>query len=338
MVLVAGVAGASLGTEAVKALLAGGRYRVAAADISPLAFGLHMEGPCARVLLREDRYVEDLIDACRRIGVSAVVPAADATGRLVSDARQRLEALGIACGTNHPDVVALCSDKAETFARLDALGVPIPRTVRLSEPADLPLAPFPCVIKPSTGSGGSIMVAVATSPGEALVHASAIWSTGRAAVAQEYLAESEGEFTVGVLSLGRWTGSIAMRREFPSKLSYLVRSRGFVVSSGYSQGVIDDFPAVRRQAERIAGMLGSEGPMNVQGRMRGGEFIPFEINARFSATTYLRHLAGFPELQLLVDHLLTGRVPDCAPAIRRGHFLRSLSEVFVPLDGCPARP
>jgi carbamoyl-phosphate synthase large subunit len=295
-----------------------------------------MPGMYGRSVLRSDRYIDDLLDCCHRLGVSAVVPGADATVHLVAAAADRLSAARVSCAINRADVIAVCSDKAATFARLAALGIPTPWTRALAGPPDVDGLPLPCVIKPATGTGGSSLVALAASRAEALAHAGAIWSSGRVALAQEYLPADGGEFTVGVLTLGDWVGSVAMRREFPSKLSYVARGRDFIISSGYSQGLIDDFPHVRMQAERIARLLGSRGPLNIQGRMRGDEFVPFEINPRVSASTHLRHLAGFPEIPMLVDFLLTGRAPDRQPEIRPGYYLRSLTETYVPRESVMA--
>ena len=105
-----------------------------------------------------------------------------------------------------------------------------------------------------------------------------------------------------------------------------------MISSGYSQGLIDDFPDVRFTAERIALGVGSRGPMNIQGRVRDGVFVPFEINPRFSASVYLRALAGFNEVAIYLDFLLHGLEPKPCE-IRSGWYLRSLSEIVVPREG-----
>lgn len=133
-------------------------------------------------------------------------------------------------------------------------------------------------------------------------------------------------------------GSIAMRREFPSKLSYLVNNALCTISTGYSQGLVDDFPLVRHQCERIASLLGSSGPLNIQGRVRDGQFIPFEINPRFSATTFLRHLAGFCELSMFIDFLLSRTRPHVDPVVVPGYYLRTLAECYVPTHAALRRP
>jgi carbamoyl-phosphate synthase large subunit len=111
----------------------------------------------------------------------------------------------------------------------------------------------------------------------------------------------------------------------------LSRGEAGLISSGYSQGLIDDFPQVRAVAEKIAVAIGSTGPLNVQGRVRDGVLVPFEINPRFSASTYLRAMAGFNEVDLYLQFINDGVVSP-PPPIRPGYYLRSLSEVYVERD------
>jgi carbamoyl-phosphate synthase large subunit len=136
-----------------------------------------------------------------------------------------------------------------------------------------------------------------------------------------------------VLSLpeGRVAGSVALKRIFDSKLSVLSKTKAGVISSGYSQGLIDDFPELRAAAERIAIAIHSEGPLNIQGRVRSGKLIPFEINPRFSASTYLRALAGFNEVDVYLQHVING-IPVSPAALKVGYYLRSFEEVFVSKD------
>ena len=121
----------------------------------------------------------------------------------------------------------------------------------------------------------------------------------------------------------------ALRRALDAKLSVAYRGRGGVISSGYSQGYIDQFPNLCDQAERIAVAIGSQGPINIQARVRDGVLLPFEINPRFSASTYLRTMAGFNEIDILIKYRASGIRPN-RPSIRRGWYLRSLTECFVP--------
>jgi carbamoyl-phosphate synthase large subunit len=330
-VLVAGAGGASLGTETLKALALTGRYEVVVADISPLAYGLYQPEAVGGHVLRGERYVDDLIACCQREDVQLLLPGGEATLKLINESSQRLLEAGITPVLNKPSVILACSNKSATFDFLKQRGIPVPHTRVLKNERDLMDFPMPCIIKPATETGGSVMVSAASTRAEALMYAEWIWKAGLTAIAQEYLSHEQGEFTVGVLRFGSWMGSIAMKREFPCKLSYLLKTKQFIISTGYSQGLIDGFPEVCAQAERIAHAFDSYGPLNIQGRFVNGVFYPFEINPRFSATTYLRAMAGFPEIEMFLDHL-AGETAPPSPRIKPGYYLRSLAEMYVPKE------
>jgi carbamoyl-phosphate synthase large subunit len=345
-VLVAGIGGASLGTEILKCLQLAGTYEVFGCDISPYAFGHYQGGTIETFVVPVDGYPDAVLDLCRRNAITWVIPGGEEPLRLLSAAAERFQRAGVRIAANRPAVVTTCSDKAALFARLAQLGVPVPWTATVTDIeafAQRTDVPTPCVVKPATGSGGSAFVYLADSLADARAHVAWLLQNGRTPLIQEYLPVDEGEFTVGVLSRpdGSLIGSIALQRLFHAKLSVQQRSEAGLISSGYSQGLIDDFPEVRAQAERIAAALESAGPMNIQGRLRNGTLYPFEINPRFSASVYLRAMAGFNEVDafLKASSPLVGRQSPSplwggsgrgSFTIRPGYYLRSLDEVFVP--------
>jgi carbamoyl-phosphate synthase large subunit len=99
------------------------------------------------------------------------------------------------------------------------------------------------------------------------------------------------------------------------------------ISSGITQGEISTFTPVLDACRRIAEALGSRGPLNIQGRWDGSNFMPFEINPRFSGTTSMRAMAGFNEPVLLIrSHR---NKPMRRPKSKvRGVFSRRLIECF----------
>jgi carbamoyl-phosphate synthase large subunit len=153
---------------------------------------------------------------------------------------------------------------------------------------------------------------------------------------------------VGVLHHpdGTLAGSFALRRDLRSLLSTRLRVRNrtgraelgphLVVSSGVSQGEVDDFPEVRAQAERVARAVGSRGPLNVQGRLVGSELVVFEVNPRFSGTESMRAMCGWNAPETLVEWHL-GLAPSMA-GYRASPctFVRTLVEHR--LDRAPPRP
>jgi carbamoyl-phosphate synthase large subunit len=105
-----------------------------------------------------------------------------------------------------------------------------------------------------------------------------------------------------------------------------------IISSGYTQGFIRYRPDLCIQAEAMAKALDSRGPINIQGRVKNGRFIPFEINPRFSASTHLRTLAGFDELNVYLQHLITKRTNFPVFGVSEGYCVRSFTEKFIPKE------
>ena len=333
-ILVAGIGGASLGTEVLKCLARANRYTIFGCDVSPLAFG-HYQQLCKQTLLADrTHYVESIVDICGQAQIQCIVPGGEEPLALLNGGREELKRAGIQLAANSETVTSQFSDKQTTFEVLTRLGFEVPKTAVAEREADLDSMSFPCVVKPAVGSGGSSFLFLAEDRQEALLYVNYLARNGKRAIVQEYIGEEEGEFTIGVLSLpdGTVAGSVALKRILHSKLSVLLRSPVGVISTGYSQGLIDDFPALRATAERIATAVGSVGPINVQGRVRAGELIPFEINPRFSASTYLRALAGFNEIDIYLQYLLKQR-PSSLPPLKHGYYLRTLNEIFIPRDG-----
>ena len=331
-VLIAGIAGGSLGTEIAKSLRLAGGYHVIGCDPSPLAFG-HYSDLCDKtVRVSLNRYIDHLVEISRDEHVQAIVPGAEEPMRLITAEAGRFSREGIRLAMNSQEVVNRLADKERCFIELQHLGIAIPRTVAATEPTMLDRVPFPCIIKPSVESGGSSFVFFARNREEANLYATYLKVAGKRPIAQEYIAHTNGEFTVGVLSGldGTVLGVIAMERAFPAKLSIALKGDDFLISSGFSQGHFNQYPSVCETARAIALAVGSVGPLNIQGRVdKAGRFLPFEINPRFSATTYLRALAGFNE----VDHFIRRLMGEEARPLglsRPGWYLRSLTEVVVP--------
>lgn len=333
-VLIAGIAGASLGTEIAKALRLAGGYSIFGCDISPLAYGHYDRTFDQTTVIALDRYVQNLCSLCVDWKIDCVVPGSDGSTVLIGQQLSVLTSRGIKVALNAQNLIARMSDKGECFRTLTELGIRVPVTRVVLDRDELRDFPMPCIVKPATGTGGSVSVFYASDHREADLYCTHIRTSGKTPLAQEYLSETGGEFTVGTLSLanGICVGAIALKRSFSSKLSVLARGDNYLISSGYSQGLVEPFPDICRSAIDIARKLGSVGPLNIQGRLnQAGEFVPFEINPRFSASTYLRALAGFNEVDFFVRDLLNLKQRS-ALEIRPGWYLRSLTEAAFPTE------
>lgn len=335
-VLIAGIGCSSLGIEIFKALRHQGGYHLIGADVDSAAFGLTEEGFARTYHIRcasDKEYLDRLVEICRREAVEAVAPGAQVVHRLLSNDRPRFEDLGILLMLNSQEVVDVCLDKTRSLALLGDCGLRVPAAMDVGVESQVDdFALYPCVVKPSAMAGGSNLVFLAEDATEAKFFVRYLHKRGSDATLQQYV-QSTDEFTVGVLSDkdGEIIGSIALKRLLGPKLSYSMRYGDRVISSGWSQGLIDTFPEVCSQAEQIARALGSTWSLNVQGRLdTEGTFCPFEINPRHSGTTYLRTLAGFNEPHILLQRYLRDVTITPGP-LKRGHYLRAFREKYVPV-------
>ncbi|MEW6380710.1 MAG: ATP-grasp domain-containing protein [bacterium] len=329
-VLIAGIGGASLGTEILKCLLLTGRYQVFGCDISEFAYGHYQEGFNKTFLATPHDYIESVLEICSKADVDFIVPGGEEPMALLSTSANIFTDKGIHLAINSPAIIENFSNKKTTFEILSQLGFQLPLTKVVTEISDLDEMPFPSIVKPATGSGGSSFVFLAANKTEAAIYTQYLLKNGKTPLIQEYIPEDEGEFTVGVLSLPNkeLVCSIALKRVFNVKLSISSKTKSGLISSGYSQGLIDDFPEVRMIAEKIAAAIQSSGPLNIQGRLKNGVLIPFELNPRFSASTYLRAMAGINEVDIYLQYVATGHI-EKPLEIRKGYYFRSLTEVCV---------
>lgn len=337
VVITAVGASGGLGQEIFKALKLAGDWRLIGADASRAGIGLYLEGFAKTVLVpraNDSRYVGNLLELCREEKAVAVAPGSEPENLVIAIHREELKRKGILAMVNDLEVIRLCSDKSALFKRLEKLGTPCPTTALVTNPDDADIGQYPVIVKPARASGGSRFCFIAEERAEARCFAQYLLKRDIVPIVQQYIPAPEDEYTVGVTSTpdGAVVGSIALKRLLESRLSYSTRyeaARGLLVlSSGISQGRIDVFHEVRQHCEWLAHQLGSSWCMNIQGRLWKGLFYPFEINPRHSGTTYLRAMAGWNEPDMLLKWCLDGVVPE-RKAIRRGFYLRGLTELFV---------
>jgi carbamoyl-phosphate synthase large subunit len=332
--MVTGVGGASVGLEIFKALSLANRYNLIGADSNRLSYGLFLPGFSKTLLLPkavDDRYLPELLSTCKKYGVRAIAPGSEAELGKISVNRDLFQDAGILLMMNARDVVQLCTNKSDLFKFLSAKNFKVPDTVLVTNPDRISdFHSYPCVVKPALDSGGSRFAFIAEDEEETKFLVDYLFNRGCATILQEYIAAEKSEFTVGVLSSpsGEILGSIALKRQLTSRLSYQVKYSTRVISSGISQGHIDSYRAICEHSERIAREIGSRWAINIQGRVNDGVFMPFEINPRHSGTTYLRALAGFNEPDILLQYCLHKR--GFKKKIKPGYYLRSLAEIYVP--------
>jgi carbamoyl-phosphate synthase large subunit len=79
----------------------------------------------------------------------------------------------------------------------------------------------------------------------------------------------------------------------------------------------------------MAETLKSSGPLNFQGRLVGDQFYIFEINPRFSGTSFMRALSAFNEADLWIKHVGREQMAPPLHITASQTYKRIVKEVFV---------
>jgi carbamoyl-phosphate synthase large subunit len=313
-VLVTG-AGALLGQGILRSLMESPlKPELVAVDPSPLSAGLYWVKRRHWVPFASDpTYLEVFERILAEEKPDAVMVGTDVELELLAVHRERLEQLyNTHVIVSSPEVVRIADDKFATYSFFSKNGFDAPAScLPGGEEALIEAVGFPLVVKPRVG---------ARSIGVSVVHNRADLAAAVASLAnpviQECVATDGDEYTAGTLTFdGVCCASIVMRRDLRDGNTY----RAFV----------DDYPELNAMVRRMAEALGAYGPANFQFRLDGDKVKVFEINGRFSGTTPLRMRAGFPEVDMVLGHVLLGN-PVEQPPVQKVAILRQWDETVVP--------
>jgi carbamoyl-phosphate synthase large subunit len=252
-------------------------------------------------------FVERLLEICESEKCKLVFAGHDVELLPLAENRERFESIGAIPVVSSPKIIRICDDKLATVDFLRDNGFPAPHTERLR---DVSSFDFPAVLKPQRGGARSRGTFVIRSEGD--LEACRAFIDEDNCVVQEYV---EGdEYTCGTVNLGgKCAGVIAMRRTLRAGDTY----KAFVERDEHLETTVRD----------IVNALVPFGACNAQLRVRDGEPLVFEINARCTGTTAARALAGFNEPAMIADFLLRGISPEYS--IREISILRYWQELVV---------
>jgi hypothetical protein len=217
------------------------------------------------------------------------------------------------------DAVTICNDKYETWRFAQAHGLPFADTAVDAEGLRRIVARhgYPVIAKPRRGGHASRGVHVVRDDGE----------TDRALNAGRFVFQAFIEPSSASIDLSRelafglpW--SLQMRDIRHAAEGVIDRDGGVIclssVVSDTAGGlslrmeVVDDpeVEGVYRDYARALAARGHLGPLNLQGKKTAaGNFVPYEINGRFTGSVMARALQGHNQVTFALDYFLAGRLP-----------------------------
>jgi carbamoyl-phosphate synthase large subunit len=340
-VLITGIGGAGVGRQIIKALqMSSLDVKLFGSDTSDLSFGkedvdVFKKFPFAN----SSDYISEVLNFCKENLIQIIFPGSEKELFVLSKLIELFKENGIIIPVNSLELIEICSDKFRCNEFLLSNGFHCPKSVEIKVLADIEKVTFfPVVLKPMSGAGGSSNVMIAQDVGELKLFTSYLLKNGIEIIAQEYIGNSDQEYTVGVLCSKEKNviNSIVMKRLINSgigfKLGVVNRTNKeelgekLVISSGLSQGEFIDRSMINEVCEEIALKLGATSAINIQGRLHNGNFYIFEINPRFSGTTSSRARVGYNEPEIILKNEILLDKVECNFKYNTGFVLRGLEE------------
>ncbi|MBF0522475.1 MAG: ATP-grasp domain-containing protein [Candidatus Omnitrophica bacterium] len=320
-VLVTGV-GSLLGQSIIKALKASEiSCHILGTDYFPHAVGLYWveKGFILPDVLSPKVSREQWVEAVSKIikdeHIDIVFVGLDFEVEIFSQLKEQFESKSpVKIVVSDPKACAICKDKYATAQFLKSKGFPFPDSALPEEAEEfLKQHSFPFIVKSRFGFRSWHLYTVKDRL--ELENALKVCPTP---VIQELVGTPDEEYTSGSLSLN---GDI---------LSVVVLRR--ILKDGNTfRAVLDERCfAFHDFIKQVSGALQAHGPMNFQFRDTARGPVIFEINPRFSGTTYMRALVGVNEVEIFLRALMGKEQLEIT--YKKGVILRYFEEQFVPGD------
>ncbi len=262
-----------------------GNSKIVSVDISSLApasYFTHKHYSVPR--FNDSQYIPALLEICEKENIRGLIPLLEPEFPVLSENRQRFEAIGTTLVLSSAKVLETCRDKYLTYRFFRSAGIATPKTYLPEELTDNEMLSdnlFPLFIKPRSGMGSANTFKVY---GKRELDFFLDYIPNP--VVQEYI---EGiEYTMDVLN--DFTGTT---------IAVVPRERIEVRSGEVSKSRTVKDPELISLTIKVAEKLGGIGPLTIQAfKKTDGEIVFTEINPRFGGGVPLAIEAGvkYPEL------------------------------------------
>lgn len=287
------------------------------ADPSPLAVGLFWaDASHSLPMASSDDYIDVLIDLLKSNNYHFLIPGTDVELPKISSARDQIESTtGCKVIVSSRNVIDIANDKFETASFLSSHEFYPPKSWSAESilAEDFACLPYPLIVKPRNGAR-SIGVLKIDCPEQLMP---AILATDNPVI-QECIGSPDTEFTAGSFS-------------FDSNcFSTIILKRTLRDGNTWTAQVVND-SSLQLTISQISETLKPYGPCNFQFRL-DSHGLPrvFEINARFSGTTYMRTLSGFDEVSWSLLYARDGSLLNMFPESYKDlFFIRNFSVTAV---------
>lgn len=314
-ILITAISGNSYGAQVAKSLShLDINYNIFGVDASNSHF-LHPKiklSAFKQVPLASDpNYINTIIELCKTFNIDYLIDGSEPEQQQLNLNRDKLIQNSIQWISNSENVLNICSNKILLSEFLSSNGFYTPKIFKTLD--SINNNDFPLILKPYQGSGGSKHTYIVQSFDDIQAALTLSKIAPSLFCIQQYVGSWEQEFTVGVMHSAKkqLLGAVTLHRNLSNPLSVktsvsnmtLKKELGnaLKISSGFSQGILMDHQEIQKQCIKIAQALESNCALNFQGRWIDEKFYIFEINPRFSGTSYFRAMHNMNEAHLWIN-------------------------------------
>lgn len=254
----------------------------------------------------DKNYISFLLEHVERKDIHIIIPASEPELRYY-EAHKDLTHIGKALIIKASQkALTIGFNKYLTSRFLEENNFPFPLTYKLKE---LPTTiSFPLILKSSTSSGSKQIFKV-----EDIHELDFFMKKYGNFIIQEYLEDSQGEFTCGVYRHSNDTVRIIILKR--------ILMGGF---SGYGEVIRNK--EIEELLISLSEALDLKGSINVQLRLTDKGPVIFEINPRFSSTVRFRDLFGFKDLIWSIEDALNLPLSEYKPVEEGNTFYKGFNE------------
>lgn len=263
----------------------------------------------------EEAWVEAVIRIVREKSIKVLFVGVDFELQKFSNLKKQLkDELDCTVVVSDNEVIGIGNDKYRTYEFLVKNGLNAPETYLLDSITPDLITSYPVILKPRQGarSRGLIFVDNEESLSESLKVL-----RGRDYIVQQRIGSMDTEYTCGLLYWYEgFEGCIVLKRVLKEGNTV------YAECSGNSENGIVDY------IKRIGNILKPMGSCNLQLRtdVDGAPYL-FEINPRFSGTTYMRAMLGYNEVVFIISKIAGWNTERLVP--KAGRVYRFFEEHLV---------
>jgi carbamoyl-phosphate synthase large subunit len=297
-----------------------GASRIIGIDCNPDAVGLYLcDKHYIAGLVSSPGYIDSLLDICHKEAIDLLIPVVEDELLPIHDNMRRFEEIGTKVMIQPRKVVEIFGDKYLSSVNLRNSGIAAPETV-LFKPENTDMIMdlkekygFPLIIKPRYGRGSRGLFIIKTVK---QLDAYMDILINEQYVIQEYLGNDDQEYTCAVFK------TPTMKEPYMIILKRQLNN-GTTVSA---EVTFDD--TLTKICKDIINMTPIEGSLNIQARKKNNTPYAFDINTRYSSTTYIRTMCGFNDVHMGIEYFLNNRIDD-APKIKKEKIVRYWEELRI---------